>query len=114
MLDWLNVAGLGLDFVGFLMLANEWRIMVNAEEREAALAMQEQRTKPHPLMPKPNIPQQPVFDYMREQRKFLEMSHRTSETRRRRKGWFIGALLLIALGTLMQIAASLPLGRLAL
>jgi hypothetical protein len=39
MLDWLNVAGLGLDFVGFLMLANEWRIMVNAEEREAALAL---------------------------------------------------------------------------
>jgi len=114
MLDWLNVAGLGLDFVGFLMLANEWRIMVNAEEREAAMALHEQRTKPHPLMPKPNIPQQPVFDYMREQRKVLEMSHRTSETRRRRKGWFIGALLLIALGTLMQIVASLPLGRLAL
>ncbi len=113
MQEWLNVAGLGLDFVGILMLANEWRIMLNAEQREAELAAHEQRMKPHPMMPKPNIPQQPVFEYMRDQQKFLEMSNRGRQTRQIRRKWFIGALIIVATGFLLQILGSIPFERLA-
>lgn len=105
---WLNFTGLSLDFVGVLLLAYEWRIAVQAERREAELAQREQMLKPNPMMPRPNIPQQAVFDHMREQQRFNQQYRRTQTTLLMRRSWFSAALLLIATGFLLQIVGSWP------
>jgi hypothetical protein len=108
--NWLNFAGLALDFAGVLLLAYEWRIAVRAEQQEAAIAAREQMFKPHPHMPKPNIPQQDVFDWMREKQRFQQLQSRTQSTLMLRRNWFGVALILIAAGFLLQLVGSWPGG----
>lgn len=109
--QWLNVIGLSLDFAGVVLLANEWRIAFKAEQNEAELAAREQMLKPSPLAPKPNNPHQPAFDHMREQLRFHQQRQRAQTARGVRRGWFLAALILVAVGFLLQILGSWP-GRL--
>jgi hypothetical protein len=107
--SWLNVAGLTLDFVGVMLLAYEWSVALAAERREAEVEARRQMTRPHPSMPRSANPHQPVFDHMREQHEFNERRRRTSAARGIRRGAFVTALVLIAVGFLLQIAGSLPI-----
>ena len=58
--SWLNIAGLLLDFSGVMLLAWEWWLALSAERLEAELEDRERRLAPHPSMPRPNNPHQPV------------------------------------------------------
>lgn len=106
--QWFNVAGLGLDFVGVVLLSYEWWIAFKAEQRETEILAREQRLKPPPTVPRPNVPNQPVFDYMNEQMRFTRQMQRIQEARGMRRGWYITALVLICGGFLLQIAGTWP------
>jgi hypothetical protein len=108
--QWINLAGLTLDFLGVILLANEWRIAIGAEAREAEIAEREEMFKPSPMMPKPQNPQQPVFDWMRERERFRQMSSRTHMARRARQGWFKLAMIMITAGFFLQMLGSWPGG----
>jgi hypothetical protein len=107
--EWLNFAGLSLDFLGVMLLANEWRIAIRAEQREAEIAEREMRLRPNPMMPRPDMPNQAVFDYMRENQRLLQQTLRARSARNMRRNWFTAAMLLIALGFLLQMVGSWPL-----
>ncbi len=106
--QWLNVAGLALDFVGVVLLAFEWWTALKAEAHEADLEAFERRMAPSPMMPRPGGEHQAVFDHMRAQQKAAARSHRGASTRGMRRGWFALAMTLIASGFLLQLAGSWP------
>jgi len=106
--EWLNVAGLGFDVVGVLLLSYEWWVAISAERREAEIMEREQRLKPHPMMPRHNNPHQAVFDHMRENLRFQQQNRRAHAVREERRSWFIAALWLIAFGFLLQLMGSWP------
>jgi hypothetical protein len=110
--QWFNVAGLGFDFIGVVMLAYEWWIALSAENKEAERAAMEQRLRPSPMFQQhqANNPHQPMHDYMREQLRFQQQSARAQAVRGLRRSWFVTALVLIALGFLLQILGSIPGG----
>jgi hypothetical protein len=107
---WLNFAGLCLDFAGVLLLANEWRIALQAEQMEADIQARENRLKPSPMMPPSGNPHQPVFDYMRDKQRFQQQMARGLSARGMRRSWFVTAMVLIAGGFLLQILGSMPGG----
>jgi hypothetical protein len=106
--SWLNIAGLCLDFAGVILLAWEWWLALSAERLEADLEDRERRLAPNPMMPRPNNPHQAVFDHMRAQHSANVKSQRRSGTRGMRRGWFLLAMVMIALGFLLQILGSWP------
>lgn len=107
--QWLNFAGLGFDFVGVIMLANEWRIAMNAERQEAEIREREHRFRPRPNMPGMDGPHQDVFNHMREDREFLQRRMRGNLARHMRQKWFTFAMMLVATGFLLQGLGSFPL-----
>jgi len=108
--QWFNVAGLSLDFIGVLLLAYEWWIALSAERANAERDAFEQRIRPSPMMPKPKNPHQPMHDYMRDQLRFQREHAQAHTIRGMRRSWFTAALVLIALGFMLQIIGSWPLG----
>lgn len=106
--QWLNFAGLGFDFVGVIMLANEWRIAMNAERKEAEIREQEHRFRPNPNMPGIGGPHQAVYNYMREDREFRQRTMREGFARHVRQTWFTFAMALIAIGFFLQGLGSFP------
>jgi hypothetical protein len=108
--QWLNVAGLSLDFLGVIMLAYEWSIALSAENKEAERAAMENRLRPSPAFQQhqANNPHQPMHDYMREQLRFQQQNARAQAVRGLRRSWFVTALVLIALGFMLQILGSIP------
>jgi Flp pilus assembly protein TadB len=111
--QWFNVAGLCFDFIGVIMLAYEWWIALSAENKEAERAAMEQRLRPSPMFQQQqqaNNPHQPMHDHMREQLRFQQQSARAQAVRGLRRSWFVTALVLIALGFLLQILGSIPGG----
>jgi hypothetical protein len=105
---YLNLAGLTLDFLGVVLLAIEWWTALSAERREAEILRRQEMLRPHPMMPRPGGPHQPVFDHMRQQRQSQAQIERGETVRGMRRGWFALAMALIAGGFLLQIAGSLP------
>jgi hypothetical protein len=106
--QWLNVAGLGLDFIGVVLLAFEWWTALKADAREAEIDDLERRIAPNPMMPRPSGAHQAVFDHMNAQQKAIARSRRAAGTRGMRRGWFALAMVLIAAGFLLQMAGSWP------
>ena len=105
---WLNVIGLALDFLGVLLFSNEWWTALKAERTEAELEARKSMVKPNPMMPKSNIPQQAVFDWMRERQEESQRQLRLATARTARWRYYLTALLLVALGFLFQLAGSWP------
>jgi hypothetical protein len=91
-----------------ILLAWEGWLALSAERREADIDDSERRLAPHPSMPRSNNPHQAVFDHMRAQHAADVKSRRRSATRGMRRGWFAVAMLMIALGFLLQILGSWP------
>lgn len=106
---WFNVAGLTLDFLGILLFSNEWWTALKAERTEAEVEARKSRFAPNPMMPKSNIPQQAVFDWMREQQEERQRQVRLATARTARWRYYLTALVLVALGFLLQLAGSWPL-----
>jgi hypothetical protein len=105
---YLNVAGLTLDFAGIVLLAIEWWTALSAERREADIRRRQEMLRPSPMMPRPGGPHQPVFDHMRQQREAYAEIARGEAARGMRRSWFTLAMVLIALGFLLQMAGSWP------
>lgn len=105
---WLNVIGLSLDFLGLLLFSNEWWTGLKAERIEAELEARKTQFKPNPMMPQSNIPQQAVFDWMRERHEASQRQLRLANARAARWHFYLTALLLVALGFLFQLAGSWP------
>ena len=105
---WLNVIGLALDFLGVLLFSNEWWTGLKAERTEAVLEARKSMFKPNPMMSQPNIPQQAVFDWMRERQEASQRQLRLATARTARWHFYLTALVLVALGFLFQVAGSWP------
>ena len=105
---WLNVIGLALDFLGVLLFAREWWTSLKAERTEAELEARKAMLKLNPNMPRPNIPQQAVFDWMRERQEEAQRQVRLATARTARWHYYLTALILVALGFLFQLAGSVP------
>lgn len=111
--QWFNLAGLSFDFVGVLMLAYEWWIALSADRKAAERAAFENRIRPNPVMQQQmqqGNPHQPMHDHMREQLKFQRDIAQAQGLRGMRQGWFVAAMIFIALGFLLQMLGSFPLG----
>lgn len=106
--QWLNVAGLCLDFLGVMLLALEWWTALKHEAREVEIEEFERRIAPGPMMPRPSGAHQAVFDHMQAQQKAMARQRRGSAARGMRRGWFALAMTLITCGFLLQIAGSWP------
>lgn len=105
---YLNIAGLTCDFLGVVLLGLEWWTALSAERQEAERLRRQAMLKPNPMMPRPSGPHQAVFDHMREQRETFQQVQRGEAVRGMRRGWFMLAMALIAVGFLLQIAGSWP------
>jgi len=105
---WLNVVGLTLDFLGVLLFSREWWTGLKAERTEAELEARKSMLTPSPMMPKPNIPQQAVFDWMRQRQEESQRQLRLATARTARWRFYLTALVLVALGFLFQLAGSWP------
>jgi hypothetical protein len=111
--QWFNVAGLGFDFVGVIMLAYEWWIALSADRQAAERAAFENRIRPNPMMQQQMQqanPHKPMHDYMREQLQFQRDLAQAQGLRGMRRGWFTAAMAFIAFGFLLQIMGSWPGG----
>jgi hypothetical protein len=89
--------------------------MVDRAQRrnqEAERAAMENRMRPSPMFQQhqANNPHQPMHDFMREQLRFQQQNARAQAVRGMRRSWFVSALVLIALGFLLQILGSIPGG----
>jgi hypothetical protein len=105
---WLNVIGLTLDFLGVLLFCNEWWTGLRAERVEAELEARKSMLKPNPNMPRSNIPQQAVFDWMRERQEESQRQLRLATARTARWRYYLTALVLVGLGYGLQLAGSWP------
>ncbi len=105
---WLTLIGLTLDFLGILLFANEWWAALKAERVEAELEARKAMFKPNPMMPGSGIPNQAVFDWMREQSEARQRQYRTAEARTARWQFYLIALILVAVGFLFQLAGAFP------
>ena len=106
--QWLNIAGLTFDFLGVILLSYEWWIALKADEREMAIAAQEQQMQRLREMRPDNGPNMQQIDRLREQMRFNDQMRRTHSALGMRRGWFVLALVLICGGFLLQIAGSWP------
>lgn len=108
--DWINVAGLGLDFAGVLLLASEWRIAISAERREWEIESRAERMRPPAGFGGPASPGMEVHRDMMERMEERRRLNRLAADRAARRARFTPALVIIALGFLLQIVASAPVG----
>lgn len=110
---WINTAGLGLDFLGVLLLAFEWRTAMRHEAHEAEVAQREELVRPRPGLPTPAGPHHEMHQDFKERQRFRERANRAAAARTQRRGWFVASLVLIAVGFLLQMIGSLPGGLIA-
>ena len=101
-------ADLGFEVEIGPLFANEWWTGLKAERTEAELEERKARFKPNPMMPQNTIPQQAVFDWMREQQEARQRQLRLATARTARWRYYLLALSLVALGFLFQVAGSWP------
>lgn len=111
---WLTVAGLGLDFLGFMLLLREWWIAFLSER--AIMAHEENLERAQKLRA---FASQTANDTMRQHLSRAgemqdDMAIRRARDERRgalksRRRWFVASGVLITLGFLLQLAGALPL-----
>jgi hypothetical protein len=108
--QWLNLIGLSFDFIGVLMLAREWLIAFETEQKESEIAERERRFRPHVMPSQPQNPHHAVFERMREDQRFRQQMTRGYAARSTRRGWFVIAFLFVASGFALQVIGSWPGG----
>lgn len=111
---WVTVVGLGLDFLGFMLLLREWWIAFLSER--AMMAHEETLERAQKLRA---FASQTANDTMRQHMSRAgemqdDMAIRRARDERRtalksRRQWFVAAGVLIALGSILQLVGALPL-----
>jgi len=109
--QWLNVLGIVLDFVGFMLLLREWWLAFFNEGRQMQLAEQLDRMRAlrnmRPRDPGERNPFETIERMQDEQAiRTARAEHRAAMTSRR--GVFLVATLLIVAGFLLQLIAAWP------
>ena len=109
--QWLTVVGLGLDFVGFMLLLREWWLAFFNESRQMRMAEQLDRMRAtRNMFPRAPGERNPYESLERVQD---EQAIRTARTEHRaamaaRRGVFLLATVLIVSGFVLQIAGAWP------
>jgi hypothetical protein len=109
--QWLTVAGLALDFAGFMMLLREWWLAFFNEERQIEMEEQFERARAlRNLRPTPPGQRNPFETLERVQD---EAALRKARTVHRaamgaRKGTFVLATAMIVLGFVLQLVGAWP------
>lgn len=111
--NWLSVAGIGIDLVGFVLLLREWWLaffhessMIEVERQlawERSLRHHQQTHASEALRSHLDASAR-IHDEMRERAAY----HRHVETLKSRKRAFVTATVLIVVGGLLQLAGALP------
>lgn len=109
--QWLTVAGLGLDFIGFMLLLREWWLAFFNEERQIEMEEQLERVRALRQLRAAQPGQRNPFEAL--ERVQDEAAVRKARNVHRaamavRKGTFLLASALIGLGFLLQIAGAWP------
>src|SRR5262245_6274849 len=109
--QWLTVLGLGLDFLGFMMLLREWWLAFFNEDRQMQMAEQLDRMRAMRTMirraPGERNPYEALERVQDEQAiRRARAEHRTAMAAR--KGTFVVATLLIILGFVFQLVGAWP------
>lgn len=110
--QWLSVAGLGLDLLGFALLLREWWIAFFNEGHQIELEEQHERMRAlRNMRPAPAPGQQnpfAVIERMQDEHAVRRARSAHRSAMMARKGTFILATVLIVAGYLLQIAGSWP------
>jgi len=109
--QWLTVLGLGLDFLGFMLLLREWWLAFFNENRQMQMAEQLERMRAMrnmiPRDPRERNPYESLERAQDEQAiRRARAEHRAAMTARR--GVFLLATVLIVAGFLLQIVGAVP------
>jgi hypothetical protein len=110
--QWLSVAGLGLDLIGFALLLREWWIaffneghqIELEEQRERMLALRNMRPAPAPGQQNPFA----AIERMQDEQAMRKARAAHRSAMMARKGTFILATVLVIAGYLLQIAGAWP------
>jgi hypothetical protein len=109
--QWLTVLGLGLDFLGFMLLLREWWLAFFNERRQMELEEQQERIRTlRNLRPAPPGTRNP-FETLERVQDEAALRRARGEARTAmagRKAAFLFATLLIVLGFVAQIAGAWP------
>jgi hypothetical protein len=109
--QWLTVAGLGLDFIGFMLLLREWWLAFFNEQRQIEMEEQFERVRALRQLRAAQPGQRNPFETLERVQDEAALRkarnvHRTAMAAR--KGTFLLASALIGLGFLLQIAGAWP------
>lgn len=113
---WLQVAGLGMDFAGVMLLAYEWLVAYRAQRREEAIAATGDRELKNLAFARQSVRDDRMAAHlgMVASRAHDRIRQQGNEVRQRghqvRLPVFVTALVLIAGGFVLQIAGSWPGG----
>lgn len=110
--QWLSVAGLGLDLLGFALLLREWWIAFFNEGHQMELEEQHERMRAlRNMRPAPASGQQNPFaaiERMQDEQAVRKARSAHRSAMAARKGTFVFATVLIVVGYLLQIAGTWP------
>lgn len=109
---WLTVAGLALDFIGFVLLLREWWLAFFSESRQIGAEEQLERARTlRNLRPPSSTGTDPfaTLDRMQDEQAIRKAraAHRSAMAARRRA--FVFAAALIILGFLLQLVGAWPI-----
>jgi hypothetical protein len=109
--QWLTVAGLGLDFIGFMLLLREWWLAFFNEQRQIEMEEQFERVRALRQLRAAQPGQRNPFETLERVQDEAALRkarnvHRTAMAAR--EGTFLLASALIGLGFLLQIAGAWP------
>jgi len=110
----LNLTGIGLDFLGFVILLREWWITVFSERAELAFEEMMARKADFEAFAQRSTGDERLRDHMERSAK-MRSDHRLQEFRNQRramlnarKSLYVIAVVLIVLGSLCQFLGSVP------
>jgi hypothetical protein len=109
--QWLSVAGLGLDFIGFMLLLREWWLAFFNEERQIEMEEQFERVRALRQLRAAQPGQRNPFEALERVQDEAALRkarnvHRSAMAAR--KGTFLLASVLIGLGFLLQMTGAWP------
>jgi hypothetical protein len=109
--QWLNVLGLSLDFIGFMLLLREWWLAFFNEARQMQLAEQFDRMRAlrnlRPRAPGERNPFEQV-ERMQDESAIRNARGEHRAAMAARRGMFLLATVLIVSGFVLQIAGTWP------
>jgi hypothetical protein len=109
--QWLNVLGLGLDFVGFMLLLREWWLAFFNEGRQMQLAEQLDRERAMRELRNRGLGGQNPYEPLDRMADDSAIRRARSEHRtalKARRGVFLLATVLIVAGFVLQILGAVP------